>query len=713
MQSVSTDFARVLIGVLLLAGCGSNGGDTPINDAVVGESRDVDGDGFAVGSEINRDCDDNDAAVNPDAEEVCDEIDNNCDGEIDEGVTNTFYADEDGDSFGDLDNVILSCQAGPPAGFRYESTDCDDSDAEINPDADELCDAVDRNCDGDPTLDAIDLLEFFADLDGDGEGSAANVQFACSMPPNYIENSDDCNDLNADVNTLATEICNEFDDNCDGMIDEDGAVGAPDWYVDFDGDTFGDPATGEPHCELRVPNGFVADDTDCNDQEEAINPNAQEVCDGGVDNDCDLTTDEDIEDGRLWYPDVDTDGYGASDGTPIVACEDATRVNSNTDCDDQDENIRPNAIEICNTLDDNCDGVVDEDTAVDATIWYDDADGDTYGDPATGAVRCDADGGVADDTDCDDLDIAINPIAVEVCDGGVDNDCDPTTDEDAPVFASTWYDDLDDDSFGDPATGTMRCDADGGVADATDCDDLDVAINPIAVEVCDGGVDNDCAPTTDEEIVDSSTWYFDGDGDSFGLSSNIQLGCEPLPDYVSVDGDCDDTDDTVIPGVAPDCIQLHCGTIATNETWIAAYDHVITCDVAVEGPATPILMIADGAVVRFQRDTEITVGEGDFGALFVDGVGLGGVVLTSDEATPNNGDWGGVKIGSNDVGSVLTGLTIEYGGGNGRGGLWADGSSPIVEDAELLNNQGAGYYGTDATLNMTGTTVSGNWGTGV
>src|SRR5262249_52872729 len=90
--------------------------------------------------------DDSDPAVNPDAQEVFDGIDNNCNGEVDEGVGFFFYRDADGDGFGNPDDMVLAGQE--PEGFVSDSSDCDDADPGVNPLAQEVCDGVDNNCDG-------------------------------------------------------------------------------------------------------------------------------------------------------------------------------------------------------------------------------------------------------------------------------------------------------------------------------------------------------------------------------------------------------------------------------------------------------------------------------------------------------------------------------------------------------------------------------------
>lgn len=91
---------------------------------------DADHDGFSA----PEDCDDHNADVNPDAVEVCDGVDNNCDGQVDPGAgqsegTTAFYADQDGDGFGDEAYVVKACEQ--PSGFVATFGDCDDSDAAV------------------------------------------------------------------------------------------------------------------------------------------------------------------------------------------------------------------------------------------------------------------------------------------------------------------------------------------------------------------------------------------------------------------------------------------------------------------------------------------------------------------------------------------------------------------------------------------------------
>ncbi len=256
----------------------------------------------------NTDCDDNNADVNPGATEVCNGIDDNCDGQIDEGVTLTFYADNDGDGYGDAASSIVACSA--PAGYVADNTDCDDNNADVNPGATEVCNGIDDNCDG--QIDEGVTTTYYADIDGDGYGDAASSVVACSAPAGYVTNNTDCDDNNADVNPGATEVCNGIDDNCDGQIDE-GVTTT--YYADIDGDGYGDPNSAIEACSL--PAGYVTNDLDCNDDDADINPEATEVCGNFVDDNCDGQIDEGCCTLEASLPDCKSvyDSYGPSSVT--------------------------------------------------------------------------------------------------------------------------------------------------------------------------------------------------------------------------------------------------------------------------------------------------------------------------------------------------------------------------------------------------------------
>jgi hypothetical protein len=500
------------------------------------------------------DCDDGDPAVHPDAQEVCNQIDDDCDGEIDEAgaLDSSWYLDVDGDGYGNDEEVIEQCEQ--PSGYVLEGGDCDDGDPAVSPGADERCNGVDDDCDGVVDEDdAVDAPTWYADTDGDGFGGTDSTTTACEQPAGYLATSDDCDDGDPAVFPGADERCNGADDDCDGVVDEDDAVDATTWYQDADADGFGNPDATTAACSQ--PSGYVADATDCIDTSDVSWPGADELCDG-LDNDCDGTTDEDVVDGATWYLDADGDGYGdAASSSTTAACEQPSGyVGNATDCDDGDAAVNPWADELCDGVDNDCDGTTDEDDAADAPTWYADADGDGYGDPASGATACSQPSGTTSDaSDCDDADPGISPDAAELCDG-VDNDCDGATDEGDAIDAPTWYADADGDGWGDAGTTTTACSQPSGyLPDTGDCHDGNPAINPDADEVCDGA-DNDCDGLTDEaDAIDGATWYADADGDGYGDAGSSTTACSQPSGYTASPADCDDGDAGAYPGADEVC----------------------------------------------------------------------------------------------------------------------------------------------------------------
>lgn len=113
---------------------------------VCGVDVDSDGDGYASFLFGGLDCNDNNANVNPGAAEICDGIDNNCDGRVDEGVTTTYYFDADDDGYGDVDATTEACSV--PVGYVEDDMDCSDNNGDVNPDVAEQCNLIDDDCNG-------------------------------------------------------------------------------------------------------------------------------------------------------------------------------------------------------------------------------------------------------------------------------------------------------------------------------------------------------------------------------------------------------------------------------------------------------------------------------------------------------------------------------------------------------------------------------------
>ena len=531
---------------------------------------DTDGDGFgssAVSTMAcsaptgfgtdSSDCNDTDSSIFPGATETCNGIDDDCDGTTDESDAvdvSTWYADTDGDGFGDSASTTLACSQ--PTGFGSDATDCDDTDSAVNPGATETCNGTDDDCDGTTDeADAVDALTWYADLDGDSYGDPASSTDACTQPSGFLADATDCDDTDSAVHPGATETCNSIDDDCDGTTDEADAIDALTWYADSDGDSYGDPASTTDAC--TQPSGYLADATDCDDTDSAVHPGASETC-NSIDDDCDGTTDEDSAvDALTWFADDDGDGYGDSASTTLACAQPSGFGTDATDCDDTDSAVHPGATELCNSIDDNCDGTVDEASALDALTWYADSDGDGFGDSASTTLSCDQPTGFGTDaTDCDDTDSAVNPGAAELC-NSIDDDCDGTTDEADAIDALTWYADSDGDSYGDATSTSNACTQPTGyLADATDCDDTDSAVHPGASETC-NSIDDNCDGTVDEDsAVDALTWYADSDGDSYGDAASTTLACDQPIGFGTDATDCDDTDSAVYPGATELCNSI-------------------------------------------------------------------------------------------------------------------------------------------------------------
>jgi hypothetical protein len=490
-------FALLPFALGLAAGCRvepPTSDDKPVTDTA--EGLDADADGF---SSEEGDCDDADANVRPGATELCNGVDDDCDDTVDEDVTATFYADTDRDGFGDPAGAAQVCE--PPAGYVSSGTDCDDTDADAYPSNVETCDGVDNDCDG--VVDDGVSTTFYADADLDGHGDPDTALPGCEPPAGAVLLGDDCDDTNAAAFPGNPEVCDEHDNDCNGVVDE-GVTTT--WFGDVDADGFGDAALVEEACD--APAGYAATDDDCDDAAADVFPGATEVCNGD-DDDCDGTVDEADATGALsWYADTDADGWGA--GSAVRACEaPGGYVVDGTDCDDGRAATHPTATEACNGYDDDCDGTVDEADAADAPTWYLDYDGDGWGGARFTSVGCAAPAGyVASASDCDDADATSSPAGTEVCDDA-DNDCDGAVDDGLTV--PTWYADDDGDGWGDPDATVTECAAPSGfVADDGDCDDDDASTSPSEAEVCDG-YDEDCSGLADDGGVCPCDvdWYDD------------------------------------------------------------------------------------------------------------------------------------------------------------------------------------------------------------
>jgi len=499
-------------------------------------SLDGDGDGTSF---LDGDCDDRNPAIGPHVPELWyDGIDQDCDGGSD--------YDADGDGF----DALL-----------YGGEDCDDSRPSYNPDAlEHWYDGRDQDCAGDDDYDA--------DLDG------------TPWP-------EDCNDQDFGINPGASETWYDgIDQDCDGRsdydIDGDGYLatqyggsdckdgdpevhpGAPDSWYDCE-DSNCDANDGDQDGDGYVPDDYGCDWTlfaahrglgDCWDDPsevpanfDAINgqpqptagdvyPDARDAVYDGVDGDCAGRGSE-----------FDADGDGA-DSASIPDRDD----NLGVDCDDAD----PAVIEL---------------------TWYEDTDGDSYGDPLASTSQCTAPStnSVMVSGDCDDTSPSVNPDGSEVCGGG-DEDCDNSVDESTAVDAPSWYDDADDDGYGDPTTPQVSCDPPSAesVSNGDDCDDANDSINPGKTELCDpSDIDEDCnglADDYDREPEGTTEVWLDSDGDGYGDRNGASLElCDPTSAMSTVATDCNDDDPAVNPGASETCStddDDNCDDIVNEDCYI-------------------------------------------------------------------------------------------------------------------------------------------------
>ncbi|HMQ88967.1 MAG TPA: MopE-related protein, partial [Flavilitoribacter sp.] len=270
------------------------------------------------------DCNDNDGAIHPGAAEVCDGQDNNCNNMTDEGVGGTYYRDADNDGYGNPAVSQQACSA--PPGYVSNNADCNDNSVLEKPGQ-----------------------VWYKDSDNDGYGATGAAAITqCLRPSGYktsgelMATSGDCNDNNAAINPGSPEICDGIDNNCNNMTDE--GVGMA-YFRDADSDGYGDPAVTQQACS--APSGYVSNSLDCNDNSALEKP------------------------GQVWYKDSDNDGYAATGAAAVTQClrpsgyKTQSELTATTgDCNDNDLNIHPNAVDdVCNGIDEDCSGTPAADNA--------------------------------------------------------------------------------------------------------------------------------------------------------------------------------------------------------------------------------------------------------------------------------------------------------------------------------------------------------------
>jgi len=485
---MSLKWTALVVCAVVFAGCGGDDG----SGASAGSGGDS-GEGGSAGTagrptpvcERTNDCDD---GVYCNGSEVCDPDDDNAaaDGcvagtpvDCSDGIECTLDRCiesqrqcendvPDGDSDGHTDATCLDTE-GDALG-----DDCDDDDASRFPGNTEICDADDHDEDCD--------LSTYGTVDQDGDG--ANDNACCNVSDDGVETfcGTDCKDLVAEVNPDAAELCDTLDNDCDGRIDEGAAMPG---FVDADYDGYGDSSMPISACSGSLR--FALVDGDCDDSDSDRNPGQVEVCDT-KDNDCNTVVDDNPRQ-VPWYADTDGDGFGDPLGDTVISCAPVTdHVLSKSDCDDNNSAIHPAAVELCDGIDNNCNGLLDY--VIDVNDSEDD-DGDGLYDAAC-----------LGGTDCDDNNASTGLGGDELCDGR-DNDCDDAVDE--GTFASAWFRDNDFDSWGSNTAGfQVSCTPIfGRVTRGGDCADNDATRNPAATEQCNRRDDN-CDGAIDGADADAS-----------------------------------------------------------------------------------------------------------------------------------------------------------------------------------------------------------------
>ncbi len=444
------------------------------------DNIDDDGDEY---TENQGDCNDSDVTVYPTAPELCDGIDNDCNGTVDDGLA----IDADGDGH----TTPESCSG--------TKDDCNDNDATVFPTAPELCDGLDNDCDGDIDEDVASM--YYNDQDSDNYGNPTDVTQACEQPADYVSDNTDCNDNDA----------NEHPDQT--------------WYKDADDDNYYDGTTDTSSCTrptgYKVLSELASTSIDCDDNDPLVNHGQTEAPYNGKDDDCDPATKDDDLDG-----DNDPNATDCDDDDPTRSsllaetpyngidddCDsstpdddlDADGFGIVDDCNDNDNTVYPNASEQCDGKDDDCDGIVDEGlikVIAKDIIVYLDANGTaniTEADVDAGSSGCGAITLSLSTNSIDCSNVGTNTVTLTVMDDNGNSSSDTAkvtvVDNTDPVFTIC------------PADVELECPADTSVAatgTATATDNCSV-VSIVPVDVTVGGCGSTKVITRTWTATDSS-----------------------------------------------------------------------------------------------------------------------------------------------------------------------------------------------------------------